>query len=111
VLTPATISAEPPLGWLSPLLDAETLLGRSARALGYTPIQNVAGSPAMSVPVSWTAGGLPVGAHFSASLGSDALLLELAYELEQARPWRNRWPFHSIVELERRLRQYELTER
>jgi amidase len=108
VLTPVTTSVEPPLGWLSPLLDAETLLRRSGRALGYTPIHNLAGGPAMSVPLAWTAAGLPVGAHFAAALGADALLLQLAYELEQARPWRDRWPFHSIVELERGLERRTL---
>lgn len=60
--------------------------------VGYTPLQNVAGAPAMSVPLAWSAGGLPIGSHFSAKKGEERLLLELAYELEQARPWASRRP-------------------
>jgi amidase len=60
--------------------------------VGYTPLQNVAGAPAMSVPLAWTGSGLPIGAHFSAPKGAERRLLELAYELEQARPWTSRRP-------------------
>jgi len=60
--------------------------------VGYTPLQNVAGAPAMSVPLGWSAGGLPIGIHFSAAKGEEKRLLELAYELEQAQPWANRKP-------------------
>jgi amidase len=60
--------------------------------VGYTPLQNVAGAPAMSVPLAWSAGGLPIGIHFSALAGQERRLLELAYELEQARPWASRRP-------------------
>ncbi|QGZ95728.1 amidase [Terricaulis silvestris] len=60
--------------------------------VGYTPLQNVAGAPAMSVPLAWSAGGLPIGSHFSAPAGQERRLLELAYELEQAQPWASRRP-------------------
>jgi amidase len=72
-------------------LDRAALIRRTERAVGYTPIHNIAGCPAMSVPLRWTAAGLPVGAHFAARPGDDAVLLGLAYELEAARPWRDRW--------------------
>jgi amidase len=67
--------------------------------LGYTPIHNAAGCPAMSVPLNWSERGLPIGAHFAAAPGQEALLLGLAYELERARPWHQRWPPYSIVGL------------
>jgi amidase len=60
--------------------------------VGYTPLQNVAGAPAMSVPLAWSAGGLPIGIHFSSAKGQEKRLLELAYELEQAQPWADRKP-------------------
>lgn len=99
LLTP-TLTCEPvPLGYLSPVLSRELLLERTARVLGYTPIHNVVGCPAMSVPLSWSDAGLPLGAHFAAAPGQDALLLGLAYQLERARPWRGRWPPYSIPNL------------
>ncbi len=99
VLTPISAGEPPLLGHLSPTLPRATLLERVARALGYTPIQNVVGCPAMSVPLSWGRSGLPQGAHLAAARGKDALLLRLAYQLEEARPWQQRWPAYSIEAL------------
>jgi amidase len=53
----------------------------------YTPPQNVSGAPAISLPLASRADGLPIGLQFAAAFGEDRLLLELALELEQARPW------------------------
>ena len=44
-------------------------------------------SPAISLPLAESAAGLPVGMMLSAVRGQEARLLELAYELEEARPW------------------------
>lgn len=90
-LTPTLAIAPWPIGHLSPVLAREELLRRTARAVGYTPIHNIAGCPAMSVPLHVSAEGLPIGAHFAAAPGADALLLGLAYQLEAARPWHDRW--------------------
>lgn len=47
----------------------------------------------MSVPLAWSpVSGMPIGSHFSAAKGQERLLLELAYELEQAKPWIGRKP-------------------
>jgi amidase len=91
LLTPVVAKAPPLLGELSPM---QGLAGfeRVADYVGYTPLQNVAGAPAMSVPLSWSPAGLPIGAHFSAPTGHERRLLELAYELEQAQPWASRKP-------------------
>ncbi len=99
VLTPTVAREAWPIGHLSPTLERDELLRRSGDCVGYTPIHNVMGCPAMSVPLSFPAGGLPIGAHFAAAPGADALLLALAYELEQARPWKDRWPPYSIPAL------------
>lgn len=100
VLTPVSADEPPLLGHLSPTLPRQILLERAARALGYTPIQNIAGCPAMSVPLFWAESGLPIGTHLAAARGQDALLLQLAYQLEQARPWNHRWPPFSIEALD-----------
>ncbi|MCM2335120.1 MAG: amidase family protein [Anaeromyxobacteraceae bacterium] len=99
VLTPVLATEVWPLGHLSPVLPREELLRRTARAVGYTPIQNLDGAPGMSVPLTFPEGGLPIGAHFSAAPGQDRLLLSLARELEEARPWADRWPTWSIPRL------------
>jgi len=92
LLTP-TLATEPwPIGHLSPLVGRDEVLARAGRSLGYTPIQNIAGCPAMSVPLHVSERGLPIGTHLAAAPGADALLLGLAYQLEAARPWRDRWP-------------------
>jgi amidase len=99
ILTPS-VPAEPPLlGELSPILSRETLISRSLRVLGYTPIHNIAGCPAMSLPLYWSERGLPLGTQLAAAPGRDAVLMSLAYELEAARPWRDRWPPYSIPRL------------
>jgi amidase len=99
VLTPTIATEAWSLGHLSPVLGRAELIARTARAVGYTPIQNIAGCPAMSVPLTFPDGATPIGSHFAAAPGQDALLLGLAYQLEAARPWRDRWPRYSIPAL------------
>jgi amidase len=58
----------------------------------FTPLQNATGQPSISLPLHWSAAGLPVGVMFTAKLGDEATLLRLAGQLEQARPWADRHP-------------------
>jgi Asp-tRNA(Asn)/Glu-tRNA(Gln) amidotransferase A subunit family amidase len=58
----------------------------------YTPLFNLTGQPAMSVPLYWTPDRLPVGVMFAGRLGEDATLLQLAAQLERAQPWRDKRP-------------------
>jgi amidase len=92
VLCPTVPVAPPTLGTISPELDRETVLRRTEKLAGYTPIHNIAGVPAMSVPLFTAPAGWPIGSHFAARRGEEATLLGLAYQLEEAAPWRNRWP-------------------
>jgi len=92
VLSPVLSSPAPKLGEVGPLVDFDTLSARLVEYVGYTPIHNVAGAPAMSVPLNWTDAGLPVGSMFSARRGNERTLFELAYQLEAAQPWAHRIP-------------------
>lgn len=58
----------------------------------YTQMANLTGRPAMSVPLYWTPDGLPLGVQFVGGLNSEAMLLQLARELEIARPWFDKRP-------------------
>lgn len=58
----------------------------------YTRVANMTGCPAMSVPLHWSAEGIPVGAHFMGRMWDEATLLGLAAQLERAAPWRDRRP-------------------
>jgi len=80
------------IGWHTPTVDFDTLLARLVDEVGYTPLHNAAGTPAMSVPLYWTGEGLPIGSQFAAWRGGEATLLQLAYELEAAQPWAKKRP-------------------
>lgn len=63
----------------------------------FTAPTNVAGIPAMSVPLHWEqSSGLPVGTMFQSAIGNDRMLYELAFELEEARPWKSKWAPYSV---------------
>jgi amidase len=114
LLTPTLGSPPPPIGALQPkaaelramrvvnalgagrLLDLLGVLGPLADQtfdfIPYTPLFNVTGQPAMSVPLYWNADGLPVGMQLVARFGDEATLFRLAGQLERARPWAARVP-------------------
>ena len=86
-LTPTLASVTPRVGHLDPSQDYEVLMDRILEWVAFTPLQNATGDPAISLPLACTADGLPVGMMFGAAAGREAALLELAYELEEARPF------------------------
>jgi amidase len=91
LLTPTTGSPPPGLGVLG---DIGTEAGRAAslRWGGLALFANITGQPAASVPLYWTAGGLPIGTHLIADIGREDLLVQVASQLERARPWAARTP-------------------
>ena len=100
ILTPVMYAPSPPLGFLFD--DDEDYSVTSRRVfdyLGFTSPMNVFGLPAMSVPLHVSAEGLPIGSQFAAKYGQEPMLLELAYELEAARPWKDKWAPNSIASL------------
>lgn len=68
----------------------DQLAEKSFSYVAYTPLSNMTGQPAMSVPLHWSAQGLPVGVHFSGRLCEEDLLYRLAAQLEKAQPWFNK---------------------
>ena len=58
----------------------------------FTPVFNVAGTPAISLPLGMSSAGLPIGLQFAARFGAEDVLLRLAGQLEQALPWQHRQP-------------------
>lgn len=73
--------------------DADPARGFAAEK-AFSPFSapwNVLGLPAVSLPLSWTAApgapALPIGMTLAGRAGGDALLIALASQLEQTRPW------------------------
>ena len=88
VLMPTLAEITPRIGHLDPTADFDQVLDRLIDWVGFTPLQNATGDPAISLPLAQSAEGMPVGMMLSTTRGHEARLLELAYELEQARPFR-----------------------
>jgi amidase len=92
-LTPTLGEPPVPLGTFDSAPDNP--LEGFTRAVGFvpfTPICNMTGQPAMSVPLFWNGDELPVGTHFIGRFGEEAILFRLAAQLEEARPWAERRP-------------------
>ncbi|HET6733837.1 amidase [Mycobacterium sp.] len=87
VLTPTLAEVPPRIGHLDPTADYQQIIDRLIEWVAFTPLQNATGEPAISLPLAESASGVPVGMMFAAPHGQEARLLELAYELEEARPW------------------------
>ena len=94
LLLPPTLAGPPPeIGELVPDAAAPTGKGLAITALiPYTPSFNVTGQPAVSLPLAWNEAGLPLGMQFVGAYGREDLLIRLASQLEEARPWAGRRP-------------------
>jgi amidase len=91
LLTP-TLGAPPPeLGWFTAAGPGQEG-PRIAGFIPYTAQFNLTGQPAISLPLHWTPGGLPVGVQLAAAYGREDTLIRIASQLEQAAPWSERRP-------------------
>jgi amidase len=87
------LAASLPLGkllTLGPLVDQ--IAADAYSFIPWTPIYNVTGQPSMSVPLYWNPEGLPVGVMLTGRFAADDLMLQVAGQLERARPWADRKP-------------------
>jgi amidase len=88
LLTPVIATPPPPIGYLTGPEGAM----RVRELLQFTAQYNVTGQPAISLPLYWTADGLPVGVQLVAGFGREDLLVRIAAQLEAAQPWASRRP-------------------
>ena len=79
-------------GLISTLSGIDVLAQHVFGFIPYTPLFNVTGQPAMSVPLHWNDDGLPIGMQFVGRYGDEATLFRLAGQLEKAKPWSGRIP-------------------
>ena len=92
VLLALTLSSPPvPVGFISEA-PQEEYADRLFGFMGDTGFYNQTGQPSLSLPLHWSDEGLPMGMMFTAAYGNDALLLQLAGQLEDSAPWSDRRP-------------------
>ncbi|MFX0578180.1 amidase [Nocardia nepalensis] len=87
VLSPVLVHTTPQLGYLNPTVPFDELFARLMSWVAFTPLNNVAGTPAISLPMGVSHDGLPIGMQFAAAHGDERTLLEIAFALEAERPW------------------------
>jgi amidase len=92
VLTPTLALPPVQIGWQEAVEGAIEQLRRSVAFTPFTAVANVTGLPAVSLPLHWTAEGLPVGVQAIGPPAGEALLISLAAQIEEARPWAHLRP-------------------
>jgi len=93
LLLPTLAAPPPPLGHLA--ITGDTLSEGAKRILDLSPfcaMFNITGQPAISLPLYWNSANLPIGVQLAADFGREDVLLRVAAQLEQARPWKDRRP-------------------
>jgi amidase len=92
-LTPTLSAPPPPIGYLSPVLNAPRDIGRrNGEFFSFPGLANMTGQPSISLPLAWSSEGLPMGMMFTARYADEATLFRLAAQLETEAPWKHRRP-------------------
>jgi amidase len=91
ILTPTVALPPRPVGWFDEVEPAENFI-RQTQFTPWTALYNLSGQPAVSVPLYWTADGLPIGVMLAGQMGAEGTLIALSAQLEAARPWQDRHP-------------------
>jgi len=94
LLSPTTNAPATLLGTLTSEQDIspDDFFSKCLEFCPFTPLFNITGQPAVSIPAGLSEAGLPIGAHFVARFGDEATLIRLASAFEEAMPWRDRKP-------------------
>ncbi|WP_164701658.1 amidase [Modestobacter sp. KNN46-3] len=92
LLAPICTLPPRPVGWFDGDGDGAADFERQKRYAAFPAVYNVTGQPAVSVPLWWTAGGLPIGTMLVGRPADEATLISLSAQLEEARPWGHRHP-------------------
>ncbi|WP_043263669.1 amidase [Streptomyces sp. CT34] len=92
ILSPTVATPPPLVGALRDDADPQAEFAVIGRFTPFSALFNVTGQPAVSVPLHWTAQGLPIGVMLAARYGDEATLISLSAQLERARPWAARTP-------------------
>jgi amidase len=91
ILTPTLALPPRPVGWFDEVEPADNFI-RQALFTPWTALYNISGQPAVSVPLYWSADGLPIGIMLAGRMGGEGELISLSAQLEAARPWKDRHP-------------------
>jgi len=92
-ITPTLASPPVLTGTISgAMTDVDEDWSRILAYMSFCCLANATGQPALSLPLHWNHEGLPIGSMFTGAYGREDTLVQLAAQLEEARPWRDRKP-------------------
>jgi Asp-tRNA(Asn)/Glu-tRNA(Gln) amidotransferase A subunit family amidase len=91
-LSPTCSLPPVPLGFVDMNGDVDRHTQALYEMVPSIAIFNLTGQPSISLPIEWTASGLPIGIMLTAPFGDETTLFRLAAQLERARPWSHRYP-------------------
>ncbi|MGH2786792.1 MAG: amidase [Actinomycetota bacterium] len=92
LLSPTLALPPVPVGWIFEEEDPGMQFARAAFFTPFTPVANITGQPAASLPTYWSDDGLPIGVQLMGRPADEATLIRVSAQVEEARPWADRRP-------------------